>query len=74
MLMMGVDRSEPKTPPLEMVKVPPCISSMPSWPPRARVPKLVMVFSISAKPIFSHDRRTGTTRPVGVDTATDTST
>ena len=35
-LMIGVPKSDPKTPPLEMVKVPPSISSTLSWPARAK--------------------------------------
>ena len=35
MLMMGVPISEPKTPPFEIVKVPPAMSSMASLPSRA---------------------------------------
>ena len=40
--MMGVPMSDPKVPPLEIVKVPPCISSMvilPSLPFFARWPR-----------------------------------
>lgn len=33
--MIGVPKSEPKTPPLEIVKVPPDMSSMVSFPSRA---------------------------------------
>jgi len=35
-LMIGVEMSEPKTPPLVMVKVPPVISSILNWVSRAR--------------------------------------
>ena len=34
---IGVDISEPKTPPLVMVKVPPCMSAIASLPSRARL-------------------------------------
>ena len=44
--MIGVDISEPNTPPLEMVKVPPFISSILSVPSLARLPKSPIVFSI----------------------------
>ena len=46
---MGVDSSEPKTPPLVMVNVPPVNSSMVMVPARARAAKLPICFSISAK-------------------------
>ena len=42
-LMIGVDISEPNTPPLEMVKVPPFMSSIVSVPSRARLPKSAIV-------------------------------
>ena len=69
-LRMGVDNSEPKTPPLVMVKVPPCRSSSASFPSRARRPKSAMLFSMSAKLSASASRTTGTTRPWGEPTAT----
>ena len=69
-LRIGVDISEPKVPPLVMVKVPPCISSMPSLPSRARLPKSTMPFSTSAIFMLSVSRSTGTTRPRSVETAT----
>ena len=62
--MIGVESSEPNTPPLEMVKVPPCISSMVSVPSLARLPKSAIVFSISAKLSAWASRMTGTTRPL----------
>lgn len=40
--MIGVDSRLPYTPPLEMVKVPPAISSMPMVPSRAFLPKALM--------------------------------
>src|SRR3546814_3609606 len=69
--MIGVDSSEPNTPPLEMVKVPPFISSILSVPSFARLPKSAMVFSTWAKDSLSASRITGTTNPCGADTATD---
>ncbi len=42
-------------------------------PSRARVAKRTISASISLKPIVSALRITGTTKPFGVDTATDTS-
>jgi len=41
--MMGVDSSEPYTPPLVMVNVPPAISSMLSVPSRAFLPRPLIV-------------------------------
>ena len=41
--MMGVDSREPYTPPLEMVKVPPAMSSMEMVPSRAFLPRALMV-------------------------------
>ena len=73
MSQLGVDMSEPNTPPLEMVNVPPVMSAMVSCPALARLPKSAIVFSISAKLSLSAFRMTGTTKPLGADTATDTS-
>ena len=72
--MIGVDISDPNTPPFEMVKVPPAMSSIVSLPALALAPKSPIVFSISAKLIASALRMTGTTRPLGALTATETST
>ena len=72
--MIGVDISEPNTPPFEMVKVPPFISSIFSVPSLARLPKSPIVFSISATAHLSALRITGTTRPSGATTATEMST
>ena len=41
-LMMGVERRLPYTPPLEMVKVPPAMSSMLIVPSRAFLPSALM--------------------------------
>ena len=46
---IGEEISEPYTPPFEMVKVPPCISSMVSLPSRPFLPSSAISFSISAK-------------------------
>ena len=67
---MGVDNSEPNTPPLDTVKVPPVNSSMVSLPSRARTPKSRICASTSAMLMKSASRSTGTTRPDSVDTAT----
>ncbi|MNY36741.1 hypothetical protein D3C86_1712490 [compost metagenome] len=72
-LTIGVDIIEPKVPPLVMVKVPPVISSIDSLPSRAFLPKVAMPPSISARLISSALRRTGTTRPRSLETATPTS-
>jgi hypothetical protein len=42
--MMGVDSRLPYTPPLEIVKVPPAMSSMPMVPSRAFLPSMFMVW------------------------------
>ena len=68
-LMIGVVSSEPKTPPLVMVNVPPdssCRLSLPSLVAAAR--RLISV-SIFAKDICSTLRNTGTARPRSVLTA-----
>ena len=72
--MIGVLISDPNTPPLEMVKVPPFMSSIVSVPSRARLPKSAMSFSIRAKPLAWASRITGTTSPLGALTATEIST
>ena len=56
-------------PPLVIVNVPPCISSILSWPSRARLPKSAIVFSMPAMESWSASRTTGTTRPFSVPTA-----
>ena len=71
--MIGVDISEPKTPPFEMVKVPPVMSSIVSVPSLARLPKSPIVFSMPAKDRLSALRITGTTSPLGPLTATEIS-
>ena len=72
--MIGVDISDPNTPPLEMVKVPPFMSSIVSVPSLARLPKSAMSFSMRAKPLSCASRMTGTTSPLGALTATEMST
>jgi len=71
---MGVPNNDPKTPPLEIVKVPPAISSTVILPSLPLLPSLINSFSTVAKDIFSVFLRTGTMRPVGVATATEIST
>jgi hypothetical protein len=72
--MIGVEMSEPNTPPLEMVKVPPSMSAIVKVPSLARLPKSAIVFSMSAKLSAWASRMTGTTSPLGAETATETST
>ena len=65
------DSSEPKTPPLVIVKVPPWRSSMPSLPSRARLPRSPMrLLDLGEAHSWSASRTTGTTRPCSVLTAT----
>ena len=71
--MIGVDIRLPNTPPFEMVKVPPDMSSIVKVPAFAFAPKSPMAFSICAKLMASALRTTGTTSPLGALTATDTS-
>ena len=73
MLRIGVESSEPKTPPFVIVNVPPVSSSSVSEPSRARVAYATTDFSISPKVSASASRSTGTMRPRSVDTATPTS-
>src|SRR6187402_3679385 len=71
--MIGVDNIEPNTPPLVMVNVPPVISSIVNLLSRALVAKATMAFSISARLMLSALRITGTTNPLGADTAIEIS-
>src|SRR3546814_10318254 len=48
-LMIGVDIRPPNTPPFEMVKVPPVMSSIVSVPSLARLQRSAIAFSIPAK-------------------------
>ncbi len=50
--MIGADKKLPKTPPLEMVKLPPVMSSRVSWPFRAFSANSCMDRSISAMLLF----------------------
>ena len=72
--MIGVDIRLPNTPPLDIVKVPPFMSSIVSVPSLAFLPYPAIALSISAKLFLSQSRTTGTTRPFGADTATEMST
>ena len=68
-LRIGVESSEPKTPPLVIVKVPPARSPGVSLPSRARRATSPMACSSAARPRPSAPRTTGTTSPRGVLTA-----
>ena len=67
---IGVDSNDPKTPPLEIVNVPPCISAIESFPFLALSEKSRIDFSTSANFKLSASLITGTTRPLSVETAT----
>ena len=69
-LMIGVESIEPNTPPLEMVKVPPVISSTEICPSRARMARRLISVSTSLKLMASALRTTGTISPLGPETAT----
>jgi hypothetical protein len=69
-LRIGVLSSEPNTPPLVMVKVPPLRSASESVPSSARFAKSRICFSIAAKLMRSASRSTGTTSPSLAPTAT----
>lgn len=71
--MIGTDNQLPKTPPLEMVKFPPSISSNSKVPSFALVAKFNMSYSISASDLLPRFLRTGTKSPLGPDTAIDMS-
>ena len=67
---IGEDIRDPYIPPLDMVKVPPVISSIVSLPSRASKPILLISFSMSEKSIVLALFKTGTTNPLSVPTAT----
>lgn len=71
---MGVPIIDPKTPPLLMVKVPPAISSIVILPNFPLLAKPIKSFSTYANPLDSTFLMTGTMSPLGVATATLTST
>lgn len=71
---IGVPINDPKTPPFEMVKVPPAISSTVIFPFLPLLLKSINFFSISAKDKLSQFLTTGTNNPDGVATATLIST
>jgi hypothetical protein len=73
-LMIGVPIMLPNTPPLEMVKVPPAMSSMVMLSVRAFLARSAMPSSICAMDCASTLRSTGTTSPRGDATATEMST
>ena len=71
---MGVPIIEPNTPPLDTVNVPPVMSSIAIWSERAFFATSASASSMPARPRPSMLRSTGTTRPRGLDTATEMST
>jgi len=71
--MIGVPINEPNTPPFEMVNVPPAMSSGVIFPSLPLFPRSSKALSTSAKFRVSQFRMTGTSKPLGVATATDMS-
>ncbi len=67
---MGVDMSDPNTPPLVIVNVPPVRSSIAMVPSRAFFAYLAISASMAAKLFVSASRTIGTMRPRSVETAT----
>ena len=72
--MIGVDNILPNTPPLEIVNVPPVISSTVICPSLALKASLLTSDSTPLKDRFSAFLITGTISPLGPDTAILTST
>ena len=72
-LIIGVESMLPKTPPLEMVNVPPVISSTVICPSRARIANLFTSASTPLKVKSSAFLITGTISPFGPDTAIEIS-
>ena len=68
--IIGVKAVPPISPKLEMVKLHPCISPGESFPSLARVLISIRFLAISTIPIRSTPLITGTTKPLGVSTAT----
>ena len=66
---IGVESIDPYTPPLLIVNVPPCRSSIVSFPSFAFSEINFIFFSISEKDISSAFFNTGTTKPLSVPTA-----
>lgn len=68
--MIGVPINDPNTPPFEIVKVPPAISSTVIFPILPLLLNSINFFSTSANDKLSQFLITGTSNPVGVATAT----
>ena len=66
---IGVDNIEPYTPPLLIVNVPPCRSSIVIFPSLALSDRVFIFISMSANDISSAFFKTGTTNPLSVPTA-----
>ena len=69
-LMIGVESMEPNTPPLEIVNVPPVISSTVICPSRALIARRLISASTPLNDSPSALRTTGTINPFGPETAT----
>ena len=67
--MIGVETSEPNTPPFVIVNVPPVRSSIVSLPSRARFATSTMSRAISSMPFRSASLMFGTTSPASDATA-----
>ena len=67
---IGVDNKDPKTPPFEIVNVPPCISSIVNLLSLAFSEYSRIDFSSSGRDLVSASFIIGTTRPLSVETAT----
>ncbi len=67
--MIGVEMSEPKTPPLVIVNVPPVRSSIVSLPSRAFFATVTMLRAMSRRLIASASLMLGTTSPASDATA-----
>lgn len=72
-LIIGADKKLPKTPPLDIVKLPPVISSKVNCPLLALSAKSYIALSISGRDISYTFLITGTTKPLGEETATEMS-
>lgn len=71
--MIGADKKLPNTPPLEIVKLPPVISSRVNCPLLALSANSCMDYSISEIDFPYTSLITGTTNPLGEETATEIS-
>ena len=72
-MIIGADKKLPKTPPLDIVKFPPIISSNVNYPFQAFSANSCIDFSISQIDFYYTSLITGTTRPLSEETATEMS-